>query len=168
MINSFGSLNKITSIKLNKSDDNNKFNCTNENNATNVMSSTTNTTPTNTTSSTNSLNKDHRLYVEDQENSIKAISGTVGIDINIPSNIHFSKFSTTFNNNNNNSVPNNIIHRNRNCIASRKINSDKYMNLHKKKIKCCELLENDKLNNSWNCSTSNDELKIERFDELIT
>lgn len=165
MINSFGSLNKITSIKLNKSDDNNKFNCTNENNATNVMSSST--TPTNT-SSTNSLNKDHRLYVEDQENSIKAISGTVGIDINIPSNMHFSKFSTTFNSNNNNSFANNIIHRNRNCIASRKINSDKYMNLHKKKIKCCELLENDKLNNSWNCSTSNDELKIERFDELIT
>lgn len=175
MINLFGSpagraINKITSIKLNKSEaakakakskdrfNTNGISCSsgsssssysrsndvNSNGSTTAAATTTTTTMT---PATNSPNQDHTLFGEHQENSIKAISGTVGID---------TTFGVSINNGNAQSI-------HRQCITK----TEKYMNLHKKKIKCWEFLENDKLNNNWSC-TSTDEHKVERFDELIT
>lgn len=178
MINLFGSpagraINKITSIKLNKSEaakakakSKDRLNtngnscsssvsgsCSGGSSSSGSSSSSSNSynrsrdVNSNGTTATNSLNRDHTLFCEDQENSIKAISGTVGID-------------TTFGVGINNSTAQTI---HRHCIAK----PEKYMNLHKKKVKCWEFLENDKLNNNWSC-TSTDEHKVERFDELIT
>lgn len=142
-----------------------------------VASLTTNTTvaaaaatasASTTNINTNSLNRDHTAFSEDQENSIKAISGTVGIDTtfggvginNNSSNIVATVAGATAAT----SVPTQTLRNRRYCIASK---PEKYMNLHKKKVKCWEFLENDKLNNNWSC-TSTDEHKMDRFDELIT
>lgn len=175
MINLFGSpagraINKITSIKLNKSEAAKAKVKSKERNNTNDIccssgSSTTSTSCSssssysqsndansndNTTNASNSQNRSHTLFVEDQENSIKAISGTVGIDTTFGLGVGINNGTAQ------------TIHRH--CIAK----PDKYMNLHKKKVKCWEnFLENDKLNNNWSC-TSTDENKTERFDELIT
>lgn len=170
MINLFGSpagraINKITSIKLSKSEaaskakvkskcdriNTNGISCSSGTSSSSLRSSSNDVNSHDTVTATNSLNRDHTLFGEDQPNSIKAISGTVGID-------------TTFGGVGiNNGAATQTVHRNRNCIAK----SDKFMNLHKKKVKCWEFLENDKLNNNWSC-TSTDEHKMERFDELIT
>lgn len=153
-------INKITSIKLNKSEaakvkakSKDRINtsgiscssgCSSSSSSSYNRSSDVNG---NGTAATNSLSRDHTLFGEDQENSIKAISGTVGID-------------TTFGVGINNGAAQTI---HRHCIAK----PETYMNLHKKKVKCWEFLENDKLNNNWSC-TSTDEHKVERFNELIT
>lgn len=164
MLNWFGSpaervINKLSSIKLNKSEaakakakskdrtNTNGISCNsgssssyNRSNDVNINGSTI---------ATNSPNRDHALFGEDQENSIKAISGTIGIDTTFGFNV--GVISSTAQ----------AIHRN--CI----VKPDKYVKLHKKKVNCWEPLENDKLNNNWRC-TPMDAHKTERFDELIT
>lgn len=115
---------------------------------------------TNINTNTNSLHRDHTVFSEDHENSIKAISGTVGIDTTIGINNNCSNIATA----SLASMPAQILRNRRYCIASK---PEKYINLHKKKVKCWEFLENDKLNNNWSC-TSTDEHKMDRFDELIT
>lgn len=214
MINLFGSpagraINKITSIKLSKSEaaaataaaattttavsaiattptvkmkskskdrinHTNSFSCNssgsssfcyrgNDMNLQNRSASSASASTVNT--NTHPLNRDHTVFDEDQENSIKAISGTVGIN---------TTFGVVGINNNNSSTiagtgtataqAGQTIRNRRYCIASK---PEKYINLHKKKVKCWEFLENDKLNNNWRC-TSSDEHKVDRFDELIT
>lgn len=168
MINLFGSpagraINKITSIKLSKSEaaakakakskdriNTNGISCSSGSSSSSYRSNDVNSHGT-TMVATNSPNRDHTLFGEDQENSIKAISGTVGIDTT------FGGAGVGINNG-----AAQTVHR-RHCITK----PEKYMNLHKKKVKCWEFLENDKLNNNWSC-TSTDEHKVERFDELIT
>ncbi|XP_031619516.1 uncharacterized protein LOC116338424 isoform X2 [Contarinia nasturtii] len=177
MINLFGSpagraINKITSIKLNKSEaakakakskdrtNTNGISCSSGSGGGGSSSSSSSSSSSysqsndansnDNTTSTNSMNRDHTLFVEDQKNSIKAISGTVGIDTTFGIGVGINNGTAQ------------TIHRH--CIAK----PDKYMNLHKKKVKCWEsFLENDKLNNNWSC-TSTDDTKVERFDELIT
>lgn len=164
MINLFGSpgraINKITSIKLNKSEaakakaeSKDRINTNGISCSSSSYSQSNDVNYNSNTAAANSLNRDHMLIVDDQENGIKAISGTIGIDAT------FGIGAGT--NNNNNDATSQIIHRH--CIAK----PDKYINLHKKKVKCWEFLENDKFNNNWSCN-STDELKMERFDELIT
>lgn len=165
MINLFGSPagrainSQKTSIKLNKSEaakakakskdriNTNGISCSSGSSSSYSQSNDVNSNGN--TSATNSLNRDHTLFGEDRENSIKAISGTVGIDTTFGVGVGINNGTAQ------------TIHRH--CIAK----PEKYMNLHKKKVKCWEFLENDKLNNNWSC-TSTDEHKGERFDELIT
>ncbi|XP_055315516.1 uncharacterized protein LOC129575658 isoform X2 [Sitodiplosis mosellana] len=166
MINLFGSpagraINKITSIKLNKSEaakarvkskdriNTNGISCSSGSSSSYSQSNDVNSN----TTATISLNRDHTLFCEDRENSIKAISGTIGVDTTFAVGVDVGI--------NNGNVQ--TIHRH--CIAK----PEKYLNLHKKKVKCWEFLEeNDKLNNNWNCTSTTDEHKVERFDDLIT
>lgn len=164
MLNWFGSpagraINKLSSIKLNKSEaakakakskDRNNTNGISCNSGSSSSYNRSNDVSSNgNTIATNSPNQDHTLFGMDQENSIKAISGTIGIDTTFG-------FSVGINNNDAQAM-------HRNCI----VKPDKYMKLHKKKVNCWESLENDKLNNNWSCNPM-DEQKAERFDELIT
>lgn len=174
MINLFGSpasgraINKITSIKLNKSDaakvrakskdriNTNGISCSSGSSSSSYSQSNDVNSNSNLSPATNSQNhRDCTVFCEAQENGIKAISGTIGVD---------TTFGIGMDVGIGNGIAQQTIHRNR--IAK----PEKYMNLHKKKVKCWKFLEeNDKLNNNWSCTSTTDEHnKVERFDELIT
>lgn len=189
-------INKITSIKLSKSEAlkaklsarDGKFEGYNGERMmatkaiptqTSIAKSTATTTPTIAAASSSAAatasvtatapfiasTKDHTSLQEDRENSIKAISGTVGIDEHTPcSTSSVSQFCSRFSRSHGSAASS--LHTN-DRLTTPKANHDKYMGLHTKKLKCWQQLENDKLNNNWNCAANN-ELKIERFDELIT
>lgn len=159
MINLFGSpagraINTITSIKLNKSEAA-KANAKVKNKINSVSSKDSTSSCSTILTTANSKNRDHTLFVGDQQNTIKAISGSIGI--------------VGINNNNNNSCTSSTSTSfNHSCMAT-KIKANKCTNLYKKKVKYWEFLENDKSNNNWNSTAYENELKVERLrDELIT
>lgn len=173
MINLFGSpaagraINKIASIKLNNKSDaakvrakskdrinTNGISCSSGSSSSSYSQGNDVNSNSNLSPATNSLNhRDCTVFCEAQENGIKAISGTIGVDTTFGIGMDVGTGTAQ-----------QSIHRH--CIAK----PEKYMNLHKKKVKCWKFLEeNDKLNNNWSCTSTTDEHnKTERFDELIT